>query len=966
VDADTNAAQTGADNGDDIFTGTDGADTADGLRGDDSLFGGAGNDQLIGGDGEDLLEGGSGKDVLDGGKHDDTLLGGQGNDTLRGGEGDDTIDGGADNDVLDAGDGDDHLMGGDGKDRLKGGDGNDALDAGEGNDKLDGGKGDDTVLGGAGNDKMLGGAGNDALDGGVGDDNIQGGKGDDTLVGEEGNDTLVGGEGSDSLQGGTGDDTLKGGAGNDMMDGGTGGDVLVGGKGNDILDGGEGDDQLKGDKGDDVFVASGGNDAMDGGANDDRFDFEKARNGDVYTVEGGKGKDTIDLSAYDTEQVHLSEGRIDVDMKDGGSFSILHTNVERVTIGQTTSDLVSPEGTVDADTGETVDDNGVETGEAVVFADAGVDQNVTEGAEVTLDATQSSAFEEDEPLSYSWTQVGGPAVTLAGTDGAQPIFSAPAVDAPTIFTFEVSVTKGQSTTTDVVTVTVTPSAETSTEADDEADSDSDSSAGGSGDADGFTGESGSTAVDDSNSSSDTEDTTIPEEEDAVTEGFVGDVAEDSSVAPPDESSVASVEVVDLGSAPESGGEDDSASPTADESLSSLEISEGDAQASTDESVLDETAGVVVDAGAGEEAGDEFDSNAMMAADNSASESSETEDEETALTTSETINGSVEDAFTNVEGITEQVNEDDAFEQPALSSGYPTPDEQGAMEPTMVGDSAAIPVMSEGSNAASGGSSVVDGVGGTRSGSHGLEVPPTDAAPEGVQGSPSTGNATDHEHADSTVTVADTTNGSTAGGNMADTTGAEPWLGGEDLGVLDPMEGIGDAVALPADFVSMTGPPDFADSQPIDRVEAGEVYESEGVVTLPPVAGVGEKITLAFNAGTRFKDVFEDVAFIEQRGGRWLTDGGDGAGGAPQPRRMTNGEDGMALRQRAATVSEHGVTDAAQGDLQDAQLTIAGEASEASMTHLVGTGFFARLWAMFRGAEAVFKRDDESVGRSGRR
>ncbi len=198
------------------------------------------------------------------------------------------------------------------------------MKGGAGDDHLEGGAGDDTLHGGKGDDTLLGGEGNDNLKGGAGDDQLEGGAGDDTLNGGAGNDTLLGGEGIDTLKGGAGDDHLMGGAGNDD---------LQGGKGNDVLDGGSGDDVLSGGAGDDVLYAGAGNQTLKGGSGDDTFNFDRAENGFTYTVNGGKGNDTIDLSSYSSGEVAQSEGRIDVS-RGGGSFTILHKNVDSVKVGE--------------------------------------------------------------------------------------------------------------------------------------------------------------------------------------------------------------------------------------------------------------------------------------------------------------------------------------------------------------------------------------------------------------------------------------------------------------------------------------------------------------------------------------------------------------------------------------------------------------------------------------------------------
>ena len=90
-------------------------------------------------------------------------------------------------------------------------------------------------------------------------------------------------------------------------------------------------------------------------------------------------------------------------------------------------------------------------------ADAGDDQTVDEGTDVTLDASSSSDDDGDD-LSYSWTQAGdGPAVQLSDDTAAQPTFTAPTVDSETTLAFEVSVSDGNGgSATDTVSVTVQP------------------------------------------------------------------------------------------------------------------------------------------------------------------------------------------------------------------------------------------------------------------------------------------------------------------------------------------------------------------------------------------------------------------------------------------------------------------------------------------------------------------------------
>ncbi|MCC6574685.1 MAG: S8 family serine peptidase [Planctomycetes bacterium] len=71
-------------------------------------------------------------------------------------------------------------------------------------------------------------------------------------------------------------------------------------------------------------------------------------------------------------------------------------------------------------------------------ADAGPDQNADEGTSVALDATASSDADL-HPLTYSWTQQSGPAVTLSDATAASPTFFSPFVAADTPLVFRVQV-----------------------------------------------------------------------------------------------------------------------------------------------------------------------------------------------------------------------------------------------------------------------------------------------------------------------------------------------------------------------------------------------------------------------------------------------------------------------------------------------------------------------------------------------
>ncbi len=74
-------------------------------------------------------------------------------------------------------------------------------------------------------------------------------------------------------------------------------------------------------------------------------------------------------------------------------------------------------------------------------ANAGPDQSVNEGVQVTLDGTSSSDI-DGNTLTFSWTQTAGPFVTLSDANVANPTFTAPFVTSTTVLTFELVVNDG--------------------------------------------------------------------------------------------------------------------------------------------------------------------------------------------------------------------------------------------------------------------------------------------------------------------------------------------------------------------------------------------------------------------------------------------------------------------------------------------------------------------------------------------
>lgn len=73
-------------------------------------------------------------------------------------------------------------------------------------------------------------------------------------------------------------------------------------------------------------------------------------------------------------------------------------------------------------------------------ASAGNPQSVAPKAHVTLQGSASSPT--DAPLSFEWTQLSGPSVSLAGGDTATPAFDAPDTTEPVVLTFQLRANDG--------------------------------------------------------------------------------------------------------------------------------------------------------------------------------------------------------------------------------------------------------------------------------------------------------------------------------------------------------------------------------------------------------------------------------------------------------------------------------------------------------------------------------------------
>ncbi|MDR4470925.1 MAG: PKD domain-containing protein, partial [Nitrospira sp.] len=166
---------------------------------------------------------------------------------------------------------------------------------------------------------------------------------------------------------------------------------------------------------------------MTGGTGSDIFRFTGAQSGDVITVNGDAGTDTIDLSEFASATITNNGSTITVDRGGGDVFTINYSNIENV--------ITSVSG-----------------GNHGPVADAGPDQTVGTSSLVTLSAAASSD-QDGDTLTYQWTQIDGSTwVTLNNANTANPTFTAPA--ATGTLSFVVVVSDGTTSHADTVTITV--------------------------------------------------------------------------------------------------------------------------------------------------------------------------------------------------------------------------------------------------------------------------------------------------------------------------------------------------------------------------------------------------------------------------------------------------------------------------------------------------------------------------------
>ena len=90
-------------------------------------------------------------------------------------------------------------------------------------------------------------------------------------------------------------------------------------------------------------------------------------------------------------------------------------------------------------------------------AQAGPDQTRNAGTTVQLDGTASTDPDSD-PLTFTWSQLSGPSITLSNVHSATPTFVGPQVTTPTTLTFQLLVDDGLGGTASAdVNITLLPS-----------------------------------------------------------------------------------------------------------------------------------------------------------------------------------------------------------------------------------------------------------------------------------------------------------------------------------------------------------------------------------------------------------------------------------------------------------------------------------------------------------------------------
>ena len=182
-----------------------------------------------------------------------------------------------------------------------------------------------------------------------------------------------------------------------------------------------------------------------------------------------------DQEVVEGATVSLSGTATDGDPEDDLTYSWTHDGSLTITFANQTAlstSFTAPD--VAADTTITVtltaNDGTVEVSDALQVnitdspnsppvVGAGADQEVAEGATVSLSGTATDGDPEDD-LTYSWTHDSDLAITITGSDSASASFTAPNVAANTTVTVTLTVNDGTVDVSDALRVTVTDSPNT--------------------------------------------------------------------------------------------------------------------------------------------------------------------------------------------------------------------------------------------------------------------------------------------------------------------------------------------------------------------------------------------------------------------------------------------------------------------------------------------------------------------------
>lgn len=98
----------------------------------------------------------------------------------------------------------------------------------------------------------------------------------------------------------------------------------------------------------------------------------------------------------------------------------------------------------DATTGPEQNSNATDSSNDEPISDAGNDFEVFQGEHVELDGSDSYDPDGDE-ITYAWSQVSGPQITLTNSDSAKPTFTSPNGDSDVTLEFELIVSDGTAT-----------------------------------------------------------------------------------------------------------------------------------------------------------------------------------------------------------------------------------------------------------------------------------------------------------------------------------------------------------------------------------------------------------------------------------------------------------------------------------------------------------------------------------------